>query len=161
MDILVNHLSEIITVSIAIISALYTGIKSISSKHDDVFNSKIEYLRKEIVDVAADLLRTQGSIVGPHEIRKMESNITAILTTITNIRIDSLNKNDEVSIYKRLDELLRLVQITREQIARGEASDIATHKHLEETIRRLQLSIDETISIPRCDLIRSNPKSKC
>ena len=135
-----RHLSEIVTVTIAIIGAFYGALKSSSAKKEQDFENRINKLS----DNFEKMRENSVSVIDSH---KMGSAITALMGSMTEIKLDTLRKTDKDEILLKVELLSKSLAGTREEIAHANAKDSAEDRSLQKQVERLQAQIDAILRI--------------
>ena len=160
MDALTENLSAILTVTIALSGAFYSMAKSKQAAQEKAFDTQIKNLTARVNGLSEMLHKTKDTIVSADEIRKMGMAITSLVETLTDIRLDTLKKDDAEKLNHRIDELSTAFQQLKLQIAHDDAVDDAGDKRLEEVIAAMQKDIEKCVNLRQCEFIHGISKER-
>lgn len=156
MGAIVNHLSEIITVFIAIISAVYTVVKILNNLRDRLLEEKIDNIKRNIVVLERDILDIQTHFMNNEDVRRINTTIAGLNDALTELKHTALKKGDVERVHMRMDDIAKILQSTREEMVRDSILDEVEEKNIQDTFNRLQRAVNECTDCRKCDYIKNN-----
>jgi hypothetical protein len=153
MNLLTEHLAEIVTLAVALISAIYTTLRVMNNMRDQLYDHKIGTLKDDIAVIEHAIIDINKFIHSNEDVKKINDAISALIQNLSEVKSVSLRKDDIDRVHMRIDDIAKILQTTREEIMRESATDVVDGIAIQDTFKRLQSAVTKCTDCRTCDYL--------